>query len=119
MTPPLADVAVVKTVDDPRPAVGEPTTWTITVTNHGPDTAEDVVVTDVLPAGLSLDSATPTQGSFEAGTGTWTVGPMADGASETLVLVTTVTGTVTAPTRPRPPRPPMTRTPTTTPTMRS
>jgi large repetitive protein len=91
VTPPHADVAVTKTVDDTRPAVGEPATWTITVTNLGPDTARDVVVTDAIPAGLTLDTATPSDGTYDPGTGAWTVGDLADGATETLVLATTVT----------------------------
>lgn len=45
-------------------AVGDPTIYTITVNNQGPSAAEDVVVTDTLPAtGLSFQSATPSAGS--------------------------------------------------------
>ncbi len=91
VTPPSADVAVTKVVSDARPALGEQTTWTVTVTNNGPDAATGVVVADVLPAGLGLVSATASQGSYDAGTGAWTVGGMAAGASETLDLVTEIT----------------------------
>ncbi len=80
-----------KTVSDARPALGESVTWTVSVTNHGPDPAADVVVADILPAGLSLTTATPSLGSYDETTGTWTIGSMAVDATETLDLITEVT----------------------------
>jgi large repetitive protein len=91
VTPPSADVALTKVVSDARPALGEQTTWTVTVANNGPDAAADVVVTDILPAGLSFVSASASQGSYDAGTGAWTVGAMAAGATQTLDLLTEIT----------------------------
>ncbi len=45
-------------------AVGDQTVYTITVTNSGPSAAENVIVTDTLPAtGLSFVSATSSSGS--------------------------------------------------------
>jgi len=40
-----------------------PFPFTITVTNNGPDPADDVVVTDTLPAGVTLDSINTEQGA--------------------------------------------------------
>ncbi len=62
-----ADVAIAKatTGDDPVLA-GETTDFTVTVTNNGPSTADDVVVTDTLPAGLAF-----IPGSLPSGDG-WT-----------------------------------------------
>ncbi len=48
-----ADVEVVKTVDDLTPIAGTELTYTITVTNYGPAVARNVVVTDLLPAGVT------------------------------------------------------------------
>ena len=61
-----ADVGVTKAVDRPAPLVGENVTFTVTVANRGPSPATGVVVTDALPAGLTLVSATPSQGTYAA-----------------------------------------------------
>jgi uncharacterized repeat protein (TIGR01451 family) len=51
-------------VDTPDPVgVGQTLTYTITAQNNGPDSATSVTVTDSVPAGLSISSATPSQGS--------------------------------------------------------
>ena len=73
-TPQQADLALTKTVSDPTPNVGDQITFTVTLTNSGPDTATGVVVNDLLPAGLTFVSATPSRGTYDAATGTWTVG---------------------------------------------
>ena len=59
-----ADVGVDIAVDKPAPLVGENVTFTVTVANRGPSPATGVVVADVLSAGLTLVSATPSQGTF-------------------------------------------------------
>ena len=50
--------------------------YTITPTNNGPDAAPDVKVIDTLPAGVTFQSATATQGSYVSGTGVWSVGDL-------------------------------------------
>jgi len=44
------------------------------------------------PAGLSFDSATPLQGTYDAVSGVWTPGALANGASATLMINAHVTG---------------------------
>jgi LPXTG-site transpeptidase (sortase) family protein len=88
-----ADIGVVKTVSNATPNVGSNVTFTITATNHGPSNATGVEITDALPAGLTLVSATPTFGSYVAGTGVWHIGPLGNGVSETLSIIATVTTT--------------------------
>ncbi len=55
----------------PLPAmVGQPLTYTITVSNNtGPDTALDVLVIDTLPTDVTLFSVSPDAASFPAGSG--------------------------------------------------
>ncbi|WP_413432987.1 DUF11 domain-containing protein [Crateriforma spongiae] len=93
ITPASADLSLTKTVDNATPNVGENVSFTVTVSNAGPDTATGVVVRDLLPAGLNFVSATPGQGTYESATGLWNAGQIASGATGTLVLIATVTST--------------------------
>jgi uncharacterized repeat protein (TIGR01451 family)/fimbrial isopeptide formation D2 family protein len=88
-----ADLEVTKTVSDPTPNVGDTITFTVTVTNLGPDSANNVEITDYFPtAGLQLLSAVPSQGTFNTGTGVWIVGTVAttEAAAQTLVITARV-----------------------------
>ncbi|WP_193605052.1 DUF7507 domain-containing protein [Nocardioides dongkuii] len=71
---PAADIAVRKSVDDRTPVVGDTVTFTVGVRNLGPDAAEDVTVTDRLPAGLSYLRSRATVGTYDPATGTWDIG---------------------------------------------
>jgi LPXTG-site transpeptidase (sortase) family protein len=90
---PSADIGITKTVDNATPSLGSNVTFTVTASNHGPDNATGVQVTDQLPAGLTLVSATPSVGTYDSGTGVWNIGSLANGANATLSTVATVTGT--------------------------
>jgi len=85
-----ADLAVSKTVNDPIPNEGDTITYTITLTNNGPDTATNIVISDLLPAGVTYSSDTPSQGTYASGSGLWTVGTLANAASATLDISATV-----------------------------
>ena len=56
----------------------------------GPSNATGVTVTDVLPAGFTYVSDTPSVGTYNSGTGVWTIGNLANGANATLDIVVTV-----------------------------
>ena len=75
-----ADLSITKT-DSADPVIaGEDLTYTLVVTNDGPSDATNVVVTDDVPAGTSFVSADG--GGLEAaGTVTWNLGTLADGAT--------------------------------------
>jgi len=81
-----ADLDVSKSVDNAAPLVGQQVNFTVGVTNHGPSNATAVAVNDLLPTSLSFVNATPSQGSYSAATGQWTVGAMAAGATANLVF---------------------------------
>ena len=99
-----ADIALAKLVDNATPNVGDTVTFTVMASNLGPSDATGVAVTDALPSGLIFQSATQSVGSYNSGTGLWTIGNLADGVSETLTIVAVVsqpgmitnTATVTA-----------------------
>ncbi|MBW4519692.1 MAG: DUF11 domain-containing protein [Scytolyngbya sp. HA4215-MV1] len=86
----IADLRLTKTVDVPVPAVGATITYTVRVTNVGPSDATNVAVQDLLPAGLTFSSATPSQGSYDNTTGLWTVGTIADGSNAALQIAAIV-----------------------------
>jgi len=83
-----ADLEVTKTVSNVNPIAGSQITYTITVTNNGPSAAMDVVLTDILPAGLTQVGVTPSIGSWTAPL--WTIGTLNSGQSETLQLFVNV-----------------------------
>jgi len=81
------DVAITQSAS-PNPVEGGfPLTYTLTVTNNGPDPATSVVVTDALPTAAFV-SATPTVGTC-SGTSTvsCSLGTLAAGAIETITIV--------------------------------
>jgi uncharacterized repeat protein (TIGR01451 family) len=92
--PAVADVSIVKTTTTTEAETGETVFFTITVSNAGPSTASNVVVTDELPAGLALVLASPSQGTCNGTTTvTCSLGDILAGANATITLQTTVTGT--------------------------
>jgi uncharacterized repeat protein (TIGR01451 family) len=65
-------------------------TWTMVVTNNGPDTDTGVTIADPMPGGNTFVSATTTQGSCTGGAIlTCNLGTMAAGDKVTITLVTT------------------------------
>ncbi|WP_136466963.1 PKD domain-containing protein [Flagellimonas onchidii] len=87
---PLVDISVTKTADDLTPNVGGQIQFTVTVQNDGPNNATNVVVTDLLASGYGFVSAVPSTGVYESLNGSWTVGNLANSASETLVITADV-----------------------------
>ncbi len=78
--------------DAPDPVnAGSALTYQINVTNGGPADAQTVSVVDTLPAGVTLSSATSSQGSC-SGTTTVTcaIGSLGNGASASVTIVVTV-----------------------------
>lgn len=89
-----ADVSVSATAAPDPATTGSNLTYTITVSNAGPSPATNVTLTDTLPAGATLVSATASQGSCTgSGPVTCALGDIASGASATATLVITPTQT--------------------------
>jgi uncharacterized repeat protein (TIGR01451 family) len=85
-----ADLAVIKTVNNPMPAPGDVITYTITMTNNGPCNATGVQLTDALPAGVTYLSYSATQGTYNSADGLWEVGNVANNTNALLTIVATV-----------------------------
>jgi uncharacterized repeat protein (TIGR01451 family) len=90
----VADVSITKTAPAGPYGAGNSLTYTIAVSNAGPGPAASVVVTDVLPAGTTFTSATPSQGSCSGTTTvTCSLGTIASGGSATIALTLTLPST--------------------------
>lgn len=96
---PLVDVQVVKSALSPTTSPGSQLSFGIQVSNGGPDTAQNIVLTDGMPANTTFNSFLQTSGptfscttpaAGETGTITCTRDSLARGDSAIFVLQTTV-----------------------------
>jgi len=73
---PRAVLDFTKSVSDNHPNYGDTIHFIITAQNTGPDTATDVNVMDLLPAGLVYQSHTLNAGTYDYMTGLWSIGSL-------------------------------------------
>ena len=87
ITPRLIDLVIVKEATSPTKLNGT-VSYSLTVTNNGPDTATNVVVADPAPAGIQYVSATPSQGtcSVSAALVTCQLGTLSVGQTVTIAI---------------------------------
>lgn len=85
-----ADLMVHKTASPEPVTVNQPLTYTLTISNNGPDIASSVRLTDTLPSGVTLAMASP---SCQTTTGTVScnVGNLQSGESNRLQIIVTPT----------------------------
>ena len=83
------DLITVKTVNNATPQEGDVVTFSLEVTNNGPDDATNVKVIDQLPAGVTYVSD-DRSGFYDPVTGVWFIGDLANGATVNLNINTTV-----------------------------
>jgi len=84
-----ADLAVTKTVDNPRPAAGSGVEFSVEITNLGPESAGDILLTDPLPAGLAVTpgmSSFVSQGAYDDTSGLWQVGELLSGRNAVMTI---------------------------------
>ena len=89
---PRANLSVFMFPNNPAPTVGDIISFTALAQNQGPSDATGVVVTNILPAGLSFVSATTTTGSYNPVTGKWTIGYFNSGVNEQMTISVRVLG---------------------------
>jgi len=89
---PLAtcDLEITKTANTLTPTLGGSITFTLSAKNNGPDAATGVTVNDLLPNGFTYSSHSTLTGSYVPGTGVWTIGNLANGATVTLTITASV-----------------------------
>ena len=80
------DLELIKSSDKEVYHVGDEMHWIIKVINHGPSTAEDVVVSDVLPAGVKYIGYKASKGSYAQSSGKWTIGELENGESAVIEI---------------------------------
>ena len=76
------------TVNNATVVSGGTLQYVLTLNNSGATTATNVQVKDQLPSGVTFNSATPSTGSFNPGTGIWTIPVVAPGISTLTLNVT-------------------------------
>jgi len=92
--PMLADLDIDKGVDEPSPTMGDTVEFTVTLDNLGPSDATNVLVMDVLPAGLGYEGCVPSQGWYDETSGYWAVGDLTADAAPITLVITAVVNTV-------------------------
>jgi len=92
--PIAAEVNLTKTTSNTTPNVGQMFNYTVTATNNGPFNATGVIVTDHIPSGLTFNSYTASQGTYNSTSGVWNVGTLLNGANAWLKLFITPTASV-------------------------
>ncbi|MDP6575091.1 MAG: hypothetical protein QF755_01185 [Candidatus Peribacteraceae bacterium] len=89
-----ADLSIVKTGPATAPQNGT-VTYSLTATNHGPDTAQNVVVSDPIPAGLTFNAGASDPDCVQQGTDILCNNvSLINGASRTFLVTFDIPGTV-------------------------
>jgi uncharacterized repeat protein (TIGR01451 family) len=93
----VADLGLSKSASAATAIAGTQLTYDLEVTNNGPSTAVNLVIADVLPTGVTIDTVSSPDGDCNAGVPgggtlpiTCTVDSLAVGASATMEIVVTV-----------------------------
>lgn len=95
--PPSANLALTSQTSAAQILAGGSFTYTVQLSNAGPDDAEDVVFTDAAPAGITFTSCTSTEGTCTiSGVGaSLNLATLADGDTVTITIQATLSATVT------------------------
>ena len=83
---PAADLSIIKTVSKYRYHVGDSITYTLKISNNGPDDAVNVKVNEIFDKSLVLKSVKATKGNFDVSNNQWSLDDLAAGGEEKLLV---------------------------------
>ncbi len=86
-----SDLSVTKSVSPTVAQVGGTATYTVTVTNNGPDDNTNVQLVETNRTPATFLSVVTSQGTFDAASRVWTIGSLPDGATATITVVVAIT----------------------------
>ena len=81
-----SDIAVTKEVAAPTPFAGSRITYTVAAGNQGGIALTNIVISDVLPANLTYFGHSTSAGSYNSGTGSWSIANIGVGITHTLSI---------------------------------
>ncbi|WP_299525251.1 hypothetical protein [uncultured Methanobrevibacter sp.] len=93
----VADLAVVKLINNSNPNYNDLVTWSIIVKNIGPNSATGVIVNDLLPNSLEYISFNSLKGVYDPISGVWNIGNLDVGEELRLDIISRIvkTGNIT------------------------
>lgn len=90
----VADLSLTKDVDNSTPYVGDTVTFTMNVQNDGPSTANNILISDIIPGGYSYVGSSMSGGDSQDDSGTptlnWTINGLASGSNVNLTFQASV-----------------------------
>src|SRR6185369_7022585 len=97
VAPPSANLALTSQTAATQIVAGNPFTYTVQLSNAGPDDAADVVFSDVPPTGVTFTSCTSTEGActISGGVASLNLATVPDGATVTITIQATLSTTMT------------------------
>lgn len=93
----IADLSVIKSINNSNPNYNDLIKWTIIVSNNGPNMATGVIVNDLLPKSVEYISSYLSKGFYNPVNGIWDVGNLNAGEKLQLNIVSKIvkTGDIT------------------------
>ncbi len=82
----LADLAITKTIDPAVAQPGDTVTYTLKLTNHGPNATDDTRVVDPSPIAANITGHTVDLGTFDPDTRVWSIPHIEVGQTATLTV---------------------------------
>ena len=82
----IADLEIIKIVNNATPNYGDEITYTITVRNNGPDNSTNIKVSEVLADNFKFISANASKGYYDLTNGVWAVGNLTNNEIAKLVI---------------------------------